>query len=63
MMKEIFSFAKKYGLEIKYVVAPNILLEGQDAPRKDTETLERDCVDIIIIENENGQFLLIEEKC
>lgn len=56
-----FQFAKKYRLKVKYVVAPNILLEGQDAPRKDVETLERDCVDIII-ENEKGQFLLIEEN-
>ncbi|MDE2188725.1 MAG: class I tRNA ligase family protein, partial [Patescibacteria group bacterium] len=56
-----FEFAKKYGLTIREVVAPYFLQKGQDAPRANVETLERNIVDAVI-ENTKGEFLLIKEK-
>ncbi len=56
-----FMFAKRYMLPIVQVVAPYIELTGIDAPQDDVETLERNCVDLII-ENNKGEFLLITEN-
>lgn len=55
-----FEFAKKYGLELKEVVAPNFVLEGESAPRKNVDNVERDTVSVII-ENAQGKILLIQE--
>jgi leucyl-tRNA synthetase len=55
-----WDFAKKYDLPIKEVIAPYYLCTGNDAPKKDVETLKRKTIDAII-ENEKGEFLLIKE--
>ncbi len=54
-------FAEKYKLPITQVVAPYYVLDGDSAPRNNVETLKRDVVDAVI-ENSDGQFLLLEEK-
>ena len=41
-------FAKKYGIEIKQVVAPYTVYTGQDAPRSDENIVEFDCATVII---------------
>jgi 8-oxo-dGTP pyrophosphatase MutT (NUDIX family) len=50
-------FAKKFGIEIKEVVAPNFILGGDQKTREGVETLNRRCIDAII-ENEKGEILL-----
>jgi leucyl-tRNA synthetase len=56
-----YAFAKKYNLPIKEVIAPYFIGTNDDAPRKNIETLNRDVIDVVI-ENENGEFLLMREK-
>lgn len=54
-----FEFAKKFGLEVRQVVAPDIVLTGESAPRKDLETTwNRRAVDAIIESVDGGEFLL-----
>jgi leucyl-tRNA synthetase len=55
-----YEFAKKYNLPIKQVVIPKTTLTGEDAPRDTAETLHRKVVDVIL-ENKQGQFLLVIE--
>lgn len=56
-------FAKKFGLEIRQVIAPLFRGEGDDAPRENVETNPaRGCVDIIIEHPTDGTFLLQREK-
>ena len=53
-----FAFAKKFGVEIRQVIAPIFCGEGDDAPRKDLKTIEaRGCIDIIIEHPTDGTFL------
>ena len=56
-----FAFAKKFGLEIRQVVAKLSILDGFSKPRENVETLIRDCVDLIIEHPTNGTFLLQKE--
>lgn len=54
-----FDFAKKFGLEIRQVVAPDIVLNGDNTPRPELETVRnRRAVDAIIESPEGGEFLL-----
>jgi leucyl-tRNA synthetase len=55
-----YEFAKKYNLPIKQVVIEKAILTGEDAPRDSAETLHRKVVDVIL-ENKQGQFLLVIE--
>ncbi len=55
-----FDFAKKYELPIKEVISCYYEGLGDNAPKENTETLDREVIDIII-ENEKGEFLLIKE--
>ncbi len=43
-----FEFAKKFNIEIKQVVAPLFVGEGENAVRKDKENTERNIIDVII---------------
>ncbi len=57
------AFAKKFGIEIRQVIAPVFNGEGMDAPRENVETVQvRPCIDIIIEHPDNGMFLLQREK-
>ena len=56
-----FEFATKYNIDIKQVIAPDWIGKGDGAPRDDKETLNRKVVDMII-ENQNGQFLLQKDS-
>ena len=53
-----FDFAKKFGLEIKQVVAPYIVHVGEYAPRAEKETSQRQVVTAIIRHNQTGEYLL-----
>ncbi len=58
-----FAFAKKFGIEIKQVIAPIFYGEGPDAPKTNVETNpSRACIDIIIEHPTDGTFLLQREK-
>lgn len=52
------AFAKKFGLNIKQVVAPHFVTQGEFAMRDDVETLNRRCVDVIIEHPTDGTFLM-----
>ncbi|MFA5131800.1 MAG: class I tRNA ligase family protein [Candidatus Paceibacterota bacterium] len=54
-------FAKRYGIEIKEVIAPYHRDEGEDAAREGFETLYRKVVDVIL-ENDKGQFMLVTDN-
>ncbi len=56
-----FEFAEKYNLPINEVISPRAILTGDDAVREGVETLYRNVVDVIL-ENEDGEFLLIMEE-
>jgi leucyl-tRNA synthetase len=56
-----FEFAVKYGFEITQTIAKNIIFTGESALREGVETLNRQVVDVIL-ENQKGEFLLIEEN-
>lgn len=56
-----FEFAKKFGIEIKQVVAPSVVYDWIKAPKPELETLERKTIDTII-ENEKWEFLIEFEK-
>jgi len=43
-----FAFAKKYKLEIKQSIRTKLLFAGENIARKNTETLYREVVDIIL---------------
>lgn len=53
-----FEFAKRYGLPIKEVVAPNFILTGANAPQEDADTLVRDTVSAVV-ESMDGQKILL----
>jgi len=54
-----FVFAKKYGLEVKYVVAPHIVEE--DTPlRSDRKNVYRKAVDCYVKNPRTGQFLCLK---
>lgn len=55
-----FVFAKKYGIPLKQSIAYEYTFDGVYAPKNNTETLKRKCIDVIL-ENKNGDFFLIEE--
>lgn len=55
------AFAKKFGIQIKQVVAKQNIFEGISAPRPELETLVRDCVDLIIEHPTDGTFLIQKE--
>lgn len=57
-----FAFAKKFGVDIKQVVAEQIVFKGISAPRPEKETLVRECVDLIIEHPSNGKFLIQKEQ-
>ncbi len=52
-----FEFAKKFALPIREVVSPYITNSGINRARDNTETLERNVVDMII-KNTDGKYLL-----
>ena len=52
-----FAFAEKYKLPIIQVIAPYFVLEGEDAPRDDVHTRNKQTVDAIITDG-NGNYLL-----
>ncbi len=53
-----FDFARKFGLEIKQVVAPYIVNVGDYAPRVEKETIRRQVVTAIIRNKKTGEYLL-----
>lgn len=56
-----WAFAKKYGLQIRQVIAQEINFTGVNAVRAGVETLQRETVDILL-ENDNWEFLLLRDK-
>jgi leucyl-tRNA synthetase len=56
-----FAFAKKFGLEMRQVIAKSFVFDGISKPRESVETLERDCVDLIIEHPTDGTFLVQKE--
>lgn len=54
-------FARKYGLSIKQSIATEYTLTGELAVRHWMDTLTRKVIDVIL-ENEKGEFLLLEEQ-
>ncbi len=56
-----YDFAKKFGVEIKQVIAEKITFTGISAPREDKETLVRECVDLMIEHPSDGSFLVQKE--
>ncbi len=56
-----FAFAKKFGLEMKQVIAKSFVFDDISKPREGVETLERDCVDLIIEHPTDGTFLVQKE--
>jgi len=57
-----FEFAKKFRLPTREVIAPSFVLSGENAPRKDFETLNRSTVSAVIESINGDEFLLIKEK-
>jgi len=45
-------FARKFGIEVKQVIAPDIVLSDSNAPRDEVETLERQVIDAVIENND-----------
>ena len=56
-----FAFAKKYGLEIRQVVAESFVYTWKNAPKKWVETLHRKTIDLIV-EDTEWNFLLQVKK-
>ncbi len=56
-----WEFAKKFGLEVKEVVACEIVGEWIKAPRNDKVTIKRTVVDILL-ENNKGEILVIKRN-
>lgn len=54
-------FALKFNLPIKEVISRHEIPTGPEAFRKEAETLVREVVDAIIIDENSGEYLLIEE--
>lgn len=55
-----FAFAKTFGLPMKEVVAPHIVLTGDCAPKEEKELSQRDVVTAIIKNTSNDTYLLLE---
>ncbi len=55
-----FEFAKKFYLPIKQVVAPEITLTGNTAPRPGKEDTQRDVVTVIIRHAESAKYLFLK---
>ena len=55
-----FEFAKKYGLEIKQIIAKQIIYTWENAPKNWVETIQRNTVDVIL-ENDKWEVLLISD--
>ena len=55
-----FAFAKKFGLEIREVVAPHIVLTGDCTPKEDKTTLKKDVVSAIVRNPKTDEFLVLE---
>lgn len=57
-----FAFAKKFGIEIKQTIAPNVLGIGTETPKPEVETLVRRAVNLIIEHpTDDKQFLIQKE--
>ncbi len=56
-----FAFAKKFGLEVRQVIAPYYVCTGELAPQRDKETTKRNVVSAII-RNTEGKYLLLRWK-
>jgi leucyl-tRNA synthetase len=56
-----YAFAKKFGIAVKQVIAKQIAPEERSAPREGLETLERNCVDLIIEHPTEDLFLIQKE--
>jgi leucyl-tRNA synthetase len=54
-------FARKYDLPIIQSIATEYTLTGEAGPKQWVDTLKRKVIDVIL-ENENGEFLLLEEQ-
>ncbi len=57
-----FEFAKKFGLQIKQVIAPSFVGDGINAPREGVETIERKTVTAVIKNPKNNLYLVLKEK-
>ena len=55
-----FEFAKKFGLEIRQVVAPLFIGEGKNKIRKDKKNTEREVVDVIIKHWEKDEYFCLD---
>lgn len=55
------AFAKKFGIEVKQVIAEQIVFTGISAPQPEKETLVRECIDLMIEHPTNGKFLVQKE--
>lgn len=53
-----FEFAQKYNIEVKQVVAPEIVLSGINAPQKSKEEAEYRKAAGAILYNDNGEYLI-----
>ena len=54
-----FDFAKKYDLQIKQVIAPHFISEGNDAPKKGKKTVKRNTVYSILRNPKTDEFLCL----
>ncbi len=54
-----FAFAKKFGLQIKQVVARYMVLSGKDAPRADFPTRNKHCATIILEHSTEEKFAVM----
>jgi leucyl-tRNA synthetase len=56
-----FAFAKKYGLQIKQVIAPYATnSEGKDHVRPDKETVKRKTIYALLLDEKNDRFLCLD---
>jgi leucyl-tRNA synthetase len=56
-----FEFAKKYNLSIKQSIAPKFTFSWEIEPRKEKDTIVRNCVDALM-ENQDWEILLLKES-
>lgn len=55
-----FAFAKKFGIEIKQVIAPAFVNQGKDKPVEGKECIKRDTVSVIIKHPEKEEYIVLD---
>lgn len=56
-----YEFAQKFNLPIREVISRHEVPSGAEAFREGVETLTRETVDAVIVDEQSGEYLLIEE--